>query len=138
MRSGPGTGHQLVVSIPAGSSGVSLGACQDPDDGRSTQKWCRADWNGNSGWISTGGLAKAEQPPASKRRARLDPEDEAQPPEMVEQQIKEENEQRTQSSSAGSSQACIGYGQSYNFFNTYLGRRDSRLCFKQQCCPPFE
>jgi hypothetical protein len=59
MRTGPGTRHSLVVSIPAGSSGVALGECREPDDGRSTQKWCRATWNGHSGWISRSGIVGA-------------------------------------------------------------------------------
>jgi hypothetical protein len=59
MRTGPGTGHRLVVSIPAGSSGVALGECREPDDGRSTQRWCRASWKGHSGWISRSGIVGA-------------------------------------------------------------------------------
>jgi uncharacterized caspase-like protein len=60
MRSGPGTGHSLVASIPAGSSGVQvdLESCRDPDDGRSSNEWCRATWQGRSGWVSMGGLTR--------------------------------------------------------------------------------
>jgi uncharacterized protein YraI len=53
MRSGPGLGHSLVVSIPAGAAGVSIAGCQSPDDGSSNFKWCHADWNGYSGWVSS-------------------------------------------------------------------------------------
>jgi hypothetical protein len=41
------------------------------------------------------------------------------------------------SSPGGSSQSCVSYGQSYPFFNTFLGKRDFRICFKDKCCPPF-
>jgi hypothetical protein len=58
MRSGPGVGHSVVVAIPAGSSGVALGTCQRPDDGKSKLDWCKAAWNGYSGWISKSGLAE--------------------------------------------------------------------------------
>ena len=60
MRSGPGTGHSLVVSIPAGASAVmvDLGNCREPDDGRSANQWCRATWQGRSGWVSMGGLTR--------------------------------------------------------------------------------
>lgn len=56
MRDGPGIGHNLIVGIPARSSGVSLGECRDPDDGRSKNLWCRAEWNGYLGWVSRSGI----------------------------------------------------------------------------------
>jgi SH3-like domain-containing protein len=59
MRDGPGISHSLVIAIPAGSSGVSLGRCQESDDRRTTQPWCRADWHGYSGWISLSGIVGA-------------------------------------------------------------------------------
>jgi hypothetical protein len=31
---------------------------------------------------------------------------------------------------------CVGYNQDYFFINNY-GRRDSRICFAERCCPPF-
>lgn len=60
MRTGPGTGHSLVVSIPAGSDGVlvELESCRASDDGRTTFNWCRARWQGRSGWLSMGGLQR--------------------------------------------------------------------------------
>ncbi len=60
MRSGPGTGHSLVVSIPANSTGVevTMSTCRAPDDGRSTKQWCKARWRGYSGWLSMGGLVR--------------------------------------------------------------------------------
>lgn len=53
MRAGPGTGHALVRSIPAGSGGLTIGECREPDDGTSRYKWCRASWSGYAGWISS-------------------------------------------------------------------------------------
>jgi uncharacterized protein YraI len=53
MRDGPGTGHRLLRSIPAGSGGLSIGECRNPDDGTSRFKWCYTSWRGQSGWISS-------------------------------------------------------------------------------------
>jgi uncharacterized protein YraI len=53
MRDGPGTGHRLIVSIAAGSGGISVGECRNPDDGTSRFTWCHASWMGYSGWISS-------------------------------------------------------------------------------------
>jgi len=53
MRDGPGTRHRLIVSIPAGSGGLSVGECRSPDDGTGHFKWCRASWSGRTGWISS-------------------------------------------------------------------------------------
>jgi uncharacterized protein YraI len=47
MRDGPGTGHRLIRSIPAGSGGLSIGECRNPDDGTRRFKWCYASWGGN-------------------------------------------------------------------------------------------
>ncbi len=58
MRDGPGQQHQLLSSIPVGSGGVSMGACRQPDDGRSTGAWCAVRWNGRSGWVSSNGLER--------------------------------------------------------------------------------
>ena len=71
MRSGPGVGHSIVVSIPAGSSNVALGICQRPDDGKSQYDWCQAAWNGYSGgypkaeWLIKAKLASPKSLPNS-------------------------------------------------------------------------
>lgn len=57
MRTGPGVGHPIVVSIPAMSSGVSLGRCRAADDGISRNLWCQASWRGNTGWVSRSGIS---------------------------------------------------------------------------------
>ena len=71
MRSGPGVGHSIVVSIPAGSSNVALGICQRPDDGKSQYDWCQAAWNGYSGWLSKGGVADQSEASKSKVASEL-------------------------------------------------------------------
>jgi uncharacterized membrane protein YgcG len=51
MRSGPATKYPIVVAIPAGSTGIALGACRKSDDG--TRPWCAANWRTYAGWISS-------------------------------------------------------------------------------------
>jgi hypothetical protein len=53
MRSGPGTNHPLVTSIPAGATGITLGRCRAPDDRTSRHNWCEARWQNFSGWVSS-------------------------------------------------------------------------------------
>lgn len=52
MRSGPGTNFPLVVSIPAGATGLVVGQCRPPQDRRSAHPWCEVTWRGHSGWTS--------------------------------------------------------------------------------------
>lgn len=52
IRSGPGTGHSVVVEVPAGAGGIELGKCAKADDGKTRFPWCRAEWQGYAGWIS--------------------------------------------------------------------------------------
>ena len=52
MRSGPGTNFPLVVSIPAGATGLTIGQCRPPQDRRSAHPWCEVTWRGHSGWTS--------------------------------------------------------------------------------------
>lgn len=53
MRTGPGVRYSLVVGVPAGAGGVTIGSCVAPDDRSSRHPWCRAQWRGHSGWISS-------------------------------------------------------------------------------------
>lgn len=53
MRAGPGTNHALVVSIPAGSTGLTIGRCRPPEDRSSKHNWCEAKWRNFSGWVSS-------------------------------------------------------------------------------------
>jgi hypothetical protein len=52
MRSGPGTNFPLVVSIPAGSTGLVIGKCRPPQDSKSGHPWCEVTWRGHAGWTS--------------------------------------------------------------------------------------
>jgi uncharacterized protein YraI len=57
IRTGPGTHHAIVAAIPAGASDVVVtGRCVNPTDGISSYQWCPVRWNGNIGWVSSGGL----------------------------------------------------------------------------------
>lgn len=51
MRSGPATKYPIVVAIPVGSTGITLGACRKSEDG--TRPWCAANWRTYAGWISS-------------------------------------------------------------------------------------
>ncbi len=74
MREGPGQGHALVTSIPAGTSGVAhSGNCASPDDGRSRNPWCQVQWNGHNGWVSQGGLSETRAEPAPPRQVESRP-----------------------------------------------------------------
>jgi len=52
MRTGPGVSFPLVVSIPAGATGLIVGQCRPPQDGRSAHPWCEVSWRGHRGWTS--------------------------------------------------------------------------------------
>jgi hypothetical protein len=52
MRRGPGTNYPLVLSIPAGATGLVVGQCRPPTDRRSAHPWCEVNWRGHSGWAS--------------------------------------------------------------------------------------
>jgi len=60
MRNGPGVDLDIVAEIPANSTGVRVAehSCRLPDDGRSRYQWCRATWQGFTGWVSMVGLVK--------------------------------------------------------------------------------
>ena len=53
LRSGPGVNHDAIVSVPPGASGIRIGQCVAADDGISQRNWCRANWRGYSGWLSS-------------------------------------------------------------------------------------
>jgi uncharacterized protein YraI len=52
VRRGPGSRHGLVVAMPAGASGVTVGRCRWPDDG-GNKPWCEVEWRGYRGWASS-------------------------------------------------------------------------------------
>ena len=51
LRSGPAVKYKIVIPIPAGATGIELGACRAAED--NTRPWCQATWRGLSGWISS-------------------------------------------------------------------------------------
>ena len=51
LRSGPAVKYPIVIPIPAGATGIVLGACRAAED--NTRPWCQATWRGLSGWISS-------------------------------------------------------------------------------------
>jgi hypothetical protein len=51
LRSGPALKYPLVVAIPAGATGITLGTCRAAED--NTRPWCQATWRNYSGWISS-------------------------------------------------------------------------------------
>jgi hypothetical protein len=51
LRSGPAVKYPIVIPIPAGATGIVLGACRLAED--NTKPWCQATWQGLSGWISS-------------------------------------------------------------------------------------
>ena len=53
LRAGPSTAYNIVVAIPEGSTGITIGTCRPPEDGKTTRPWCAASWRGYSGWISS-------------------------------------------------------------------------------------
>lgn len=57
VRSGPGTIHEVLFTIPAGTGQiVQSGECRPPEPDGQGSDWCPIAWEGNTGWISTLGL----------------------------------------------------------------------------------
>jgi hypothetical protein len=53
LRTGPSINYSIVVAIPEGATGITIGTCRPPEDGKTTRSWCAASWRGYSGWISS-------------------------------------------------------------------------------------
>ena len=51
LRGGPAVKYPIVIPIPAGATGIEVGACRAAED--NTRPWCQATWRGMSGWISS-------------------------------------------------------------------------------------
>jgi uncharacterized protein YraI len=51
LRAGPALRYPIVVPIPAGATGLTIGACRKSED--RTRPWCAATWRSYSGWISS-------------------------------------------------------------------------------------
>jgi TIR domain len=51
LRGGPAVKYPVVVAIPAGATGIAIGACFPAED--NTRPWCAATWQDHSGYISS-------------------------------------------------------------------------------------
>jgi len=51
LRSGPAVKYPVVIAIPAGATGIAIGACFAAED--NTRPWCAATWRSYSGYISS-------------------------------------------------------------------------------------
>jgi hypothetical protein len=51
LRSGPAVKYPVVIAIPAGETGIAIGACFAAED--NTRPWCAATWRSYSGYISS-------------------------------------------------------------------------------------
>jgi TIR domain len=51
LRRGPALHYPVVIAVPAGASGITLGACRPAED--ATRPWCAAKWRGYEGFISS-------------------------------------------------------------------------------------
>ena len=58
VRSGPGTMHGVLFTVPAGATGVQVDGCRPADSGGGKFDWCRIVWQGRSGWVSSTGLER--------------------------------------------------------------------------------
>jgi len=57
LRAGPGQDRQVLGRIPAGSTiFTTSGRCVQPADGASHFLFCPAEWNGQSGWVSSNAI----------------------------------------------------------------------------------
>lgn len=56
LRDGPGKQHSKLSEIPAGAILRQLAPCVNSDDGVTKFPWCKVDWNGTTGWVSSSGL----------------------------------------------------------------------------------
>ncbi len=55
-RSGPGTMHDILFRVNAGTSGMTVLECRPPDPGGGRFDWCRVDLQGNVAWVSKNGI----------------------------------------------------------------------------------
>lgn len=55
VREGRGTGFPILFEIPEGKGGLVIGQCLPPESGTG-KDWCFVQYQGRSGWISSGGI----------------------------------------------------------------------------------
>jgi uncharacterized protein YraI len=61
VRTGPGTNHSLIGSVPAGAT-VASERCVPRDDGIRGADWCFVNYGGLRGWVSQAGLMPVYRP----------------------------------------------------------------------------
>jgi YARHG domain/Trypsin-like peptidase domain/Putative peptidoglycan binding domain len=63
LRAGPGTSFPVIISIPAGATGIQQSEpCMIPPG---SSGWCKIEWSGRRGWVSMSGLTYDAVPPQS-------------------------------------------------------------------------
>lgn len=55
VREGRGTSFPILFEIPEGKGGLVIGQCLPPESGTG-KDWCFVQYQGRSGWISSGGI----------------------------------------------------------------------------------
>jgi uncharacterized protein YraI len=60
IRDGPGTNHQLLGTMPAGTV-VNVYGCVRRDDGINGAPFCQVTWQGIHGWASTADMVPTSQ-----------------------------------------------------------------------------
>jgi uncharacterized caspase-like protein len=56
VREGRGTSFPILFEIREGMGGLVIGQCLPPESGTGTKDWCFVQYQGRSGWISSGGI----------------------------------------------------------------------------------
>lgn len=60
VRSGPGTQHEILFTIPAGLGGIVIDGCKEVEK-LGGSSWCLVKWQNKSGWLSINGLERDPQ-----------------------------------------------------------------------------
>lgn len=55
VRSGPGTQHEILFTIPAGLGGISIDGCKEAERAGASN-WCLVKWQTKTGWLAFNGL----------------------------------------------------------------------------------
>ncbi len=58
VRDGRGTDFPVLFRIPAGAGGFTVKICMPPETAGTTKDWCLIEYEGQRGWISSGGIER--------------------------------------------------------------------------------
>jgi hypothetical protein len=58
VRDGRGTDFPILFEIAAGQGGFEVKFCMPPENGAGKKDWCLIDYQGQRGWISSGGIER--------------------------------------------------------------------------------